>query len=140
MNARLSAAVALTLLTLLSGCDEGTNPAPTAGSLTITGPCTIADTDGKTLNIAVFSCPFTMPPSYTGTGTVANGIASGTVTDLAEGSWCAMAYVDMVAGDGISNVVGVDPLASDASGTVLQATIVKGEETVVNVTYSIPTN
>ena len=67
---------------------------------------------GTELKVAVFDCPFSMPPKRVFNGDVdsATGKASATDEKVPVGQWCLMAYYDLDPSDGLAPVEGLDPV------------------------------
>jgi hypothetical protein len=121
-------------------CDDSSTDTPPSpsGTLTITGTCDTTGTDGKAVKVAVYQCPFTMPPETTGAGTVSAGIVSATIGGLAPGTWCTMAFVDMDEYDGLAPVRGLDPTGViGADSTSIQFDIVEDQVTVLTLDFVV---
>ena len=67
---------------------------------------------GTELKVAVFTCPFSMPPKryFTGPVDVSTGEATATDDKVSVGDWCVMAYYDLDTSDGLAPVKGLDPV------------------------------
>lgn len=108
------------------------------GSLEVVGPWTDADTSGAPVNVAVFECPFTMPPSKFVQGSIEDGVARVLVPGLAPGPWCVLAYIDMDTTDGLKPVNGVDAQAYPGEGQQsFEVAIAAGKTTTLEVTFEI---
>lgn len=93
-----------------TGSDGGDdNP----GSVLVTGFWDGAQPDGVNFDVAVFPCPFTMPPEKASLNNPVDpntGAVTGLVSEVPPGEWCVMAYIDMDPNDGLAPVKGTDAL------------------------------
>ncbi len=81
--------------------------------------------------VVLFECPFSMPPVAHGEFPTAGGFpAVGDLPYIPPGRYCLMAYIDMVAGDGVHPVPGVDAEAFPEEGkTTIEVDILEGKIT-----------
>jgi hypothetical protein len=81
--------------------------------------------------VVLFECPFSMPPVAHGEFPVTGGFpAAGDLPYIPPGHYCLMAYIDMVAGDGVHPVPGVDAEAFPEEGkTTIEVDIREGKIT-----------
>ena len=120
--------------------DAGGAGASKGGTLEVSGVYDGTIEDGAVLKIAVFECPFSMPPKRFGEGTVdvSSGKTFGVIEEIEAGDWCFMAYIDMDTSDGLSPVAGLDPssIASKSDGGT-PFTVKDGQVTHQSVEYQI---
>ncbi len=134
-------AVVLGLGLALGACDDAGDEEPeaaTTGSLEIVGGWVGELPEGARPSVALFDCPFVMPPRKTAGGTIAEDRATVQVTDLAPGEICVMAFLDADHGDGVMPINGLDLVAYPPEGQQSFAvTIASGETTRLDVTYEL---
>jgi hypothetical protein len=151
----MRAARSLSLLALLAiaagGCgdddaadgDAGAD-AGTTGAIELSGNWAGDKPDGVSFQVAMFACPFTMPPSYysddDGTIDLATGDVHLLIQDIEPGEWCIMAYIDMLPDDGLMPVDGLDATTTtgleNANGAI-PVQVVAGETTTVALAFAI---
>jgi len=146
---RMSFLIIVAALFAAAGCgDSGGDTAPDGGgddlgAIEVTGNWNGAMPDGVTFDVAVFACPFTMPPeSFPQSPTI--DVGTGDVYDLVEdvppGEWCLMAFIDMDQDDGLAPVEGLDAVnatgAENANGAIA-LDVVAGETTVIDLIFQI---
>ena len=99
---------------LSSACDDaGTSEDELPGSVEATGIWDGAQPAGVNFDVAVFECPFSMPPKKASLDNPVDpetGAVSGIVEDIEPGEWCVMAYIDMNPEDGLAPVKGTDAI------------------------------
>jgi len=113
------------------------------GAIEVTGNWDGAQPDGVTFDVAVFECPFTMPPAYfnyDGTIDADTGDVHAVLDEIPPGEWCLMAFIDMVPDDGLAPVPGTDAVnatgAENESGAIA-LDVVAGETTTVNLVFEV---
>jgi hypothetical protein len=125
--------------------DTDTDPygGGTLGAIEVTGNWDGAQPDGVTFDVAVFACPFTMPPTYyNGDGTIDadTGDVHALLGEIEPGGWCLMAYVDMNPDDGLAPVPGTDAVNAtgeeNANGAIA-VDVVAGETTAIELVFEI---
>jgi hypothetical protein len=152
MRLALSCGLAALLAVGAAGCGDddaadGGDPsgdAGTTGAIELDGNWAGDKPDGVAFQVAVFACPFSMPPAYYNGGAGSIDLATGDVHDVIEdvlaGEWCVMAYVDMDTSDGLMPVDGLDATTTtgleNASGAI-PVEVVAGETTTVALTFAI---
>ena len=92
--------------------------------------------------MAVFPCPFSMPPEYFAEGDydAASGDVHALVSDVEPGEWCLMAYVDMDPEDGLAPAEGIDAIndtGDENSNGALAVDVVAGETTPLDLSFAI---
>ena len=96
-----------------AGGGAGGAPATTGvGTLQVNAHWSGSIPEGTKLKVAVFACPFTMPPKRVLVGDVDGATGEATATDakVPTGDWCLMAYYDLDPNDGLAPVKGLDPV------------------------------
>jgi len=99
--------------------------------------------DGVNFDVAVFECPFTMPPDKASLDNAVDpdtGAVSGLVEDVSPGKWCVMAYIDMVPDDGLAPIQGIDATNTtgkeNANGAI-PITVTANQTTELELTFAI---
>lgn len=143
----LSTCFFILVLIALSGCDnsdsETDNDTETentsTGSLQIEGSYDGQITAEATLEAAVFPCPFTMPPSYLAHGLIdTNGNVFAELDDIETGDWCVMVYIDMVPGDSLAPVAGLDAVnVGGNESNAIEVTITENETATLDLTFAV---
>ena len=115
----------------------------TLGAIEVTGNWNGATPDGVMFDVAVFACPFTMPPeSFPQSPEIdaASGDVHDLVEDVSPGEWCLMAYIDMDPDDGLAPVAGLDAVnatgAENANGAIA-LDVVAGEITPIDLVFEL---
>jgi len=136
MSRRRLAAVLPLLLCL--GCDDEEPAAPTTGSLEIVGSIVGEVPEGAKPSVALFGCPFQMPPTTTAGGTITGDQVQGRVDDLAPGEICVLAFLDADRDDGVMPINGLDLVAYPPEGQdAFPVQIVAGETTRLEVVFEL---
>jgi len=123
--------------------DGGADSGDGLGAIEITGGWDGVLPDDATFDVAVFACPFTMPPeSFPQSPTIDTD--TGAVHDLVEsvppGEWCLMAFIDMIPDDDLQPVAGLD--AVNATGAeneygAVAVDVVAGETLQIGLVFEI---
>jgi hypothetical protein len=123
--------------------DTDADGGDTLGAIEVTGNWDGAQPDGVTFDVAVFECPFTMPPTYyCGDGTIdaGTGDVHALLEEIEPGEWCLMAYVDMISDDGLAPVSGTDAVNAtgeeNANGAIA-IDVIAGETATVDLIFQI---
>ncbi len=125
-----------------AGADGGSDTA-TTGAIELTGNWDGDKPDGVGFDVAVFACPFTMPPeSFPTSPTIdtTTGDVYALVEDVPPGEWCVMAYIDMIPDDSLAPVSGVDALNATGQENeygAIPVEVVAGETTALPLTFAV---
>ena len=147
---RMSFPVAAAAIFAAIGCadgetapDGGGDGGDDLGAIEITGNWGGAKPDGVTFDVAVFACPFNMPPEYYHPAGAVDP-DTGDVHDLIEsvppGEWCLMAFIDMIPDDDIMPVEGTDAISATGAENengAIPLDVVAGETTQINLVFEI---
>jgi hypothetical protein len=126
-----------------AGADASAD-AGTTGAIELWGNWAGDKPDGVSFQVALFECPFTMPPAYysgdDGTIDVATGDVHLLIDDVEPGEWCVMAYIDMVADDGLMPVADLDAVTTtglENENGAIPVEVVAGQTTLVELTFAV---
>ena len=125
------------------GPDGGTASDENPGAVLATGNWTGEQPDGVNFDLALFPCPFAMPPEKASLNNPVDpetGAVSGKIEDVPPGDWCIMAYIDMDPSDGLAPIQGVDALnatGQENDNGALPVTITSGKTTELTLTFEI---
>jgi hypothetical protein len=103
------------------GTGDGTDQ---HGAVEVSGAWDGAAPDSAGFRVAIFECPFTMPPDLFVEGDYdpQSGQVQALAPEVEPGQWCLMAYVDMDPEDGLAPVDGLDAVndtgQENASGAI----------------------
>ncbi|MFO8074170.1 MAG: hypothetical protein R6V85_20100 [Polyangia bacterium] len=139
------------LSALLAGCDDGGGEGEDGGTgdgtdqygaVEVSGAWDGAAPETAGFRVAIFECPFSMPPELFVEGDYdpQSGQVQALAPEVDPGQWCLMAYLDMDTEDGLAPVDGLDAVndtgQENASGAI-PIEVRAGQTTSLELTFAI---